>query len=72
MDARDATVRFGGAERDPRIYVVSGAQGALRVSDLDSGGCAAVTLPVAPAGSDLGAPVEVDGTCSCPTTAPAG
>ncbi|HKE74142.1 MAG TPA: hypothetical protein VKB57_11040, partial [Acidimicrobiales bacterium] len=61
MRRGDDTVRFGGASDQDRVYSVSGAQGVLRVSDLDGGGCTDVAISVAERGSDLGDPVEVDG-----------
>jgi PKD repeat protein len=61
IDPADASVRVGGSDRAPRLYVVSGDDGVLRVSDLGSGECGAVVVDVAAPGSDLGAPQEARG-----------
>jgi hypothetical protein len=66
MDADDDTVRFGGSVATNRVYVASGRQGVLRVSDLDSGACADVVIPVADRGDDLGAPQESGGRVFVP------
>ena len=61
IDPADPSVRVGGSDRAPRLYVVSGDDGVLRVSDLGSGGCGEVVIDVAAPGSDLGAPQEARG-----------
>jgi len=62
----DATVRFGGSSARPRVYSISGDQGVLRVSDLDSGACQQVAISVFPGGNDLGDPVESQGRVFVP------
>src|SRR5262245_53188906 len=57
----DGTVRFGGSPGHPWVYSISGDQGVLRVSDLDSGACRDVAVSVFPGGSDLGDPLESQG-----------
>jgi hypothetical protein len=47
IDPLDRSVRVGGSERARRLYVVSGDDGALRVSDLGSGACGDVVIEVA-------------------------
>jgi hypothetical protein len=64
--AEDDSLRFGGAEKDARVYAVSGQQGVLRMSDLDSGECGDVALAVARPGSILGQPVEHAGRVFVP------
>jgi PKD repeat protein len=66
IDPLDRSVRVGGSERARRLYVVSGDDGALRVSDLGSGTCGDVVIEVADPGSDLGAPQESRGRVFVP------
>jgi hypothetical protein len=66
MDPGDETVRFGGSGRRARVYVVSGADGVLRVSDLDDGGCSDVVVTLADEGDELGPPQEVAGRVFVP------
>jgi hypothetical protein len=65
IDPGDPTVRFAGSE-DARVFVVSGEDGLLRVSDLGGGECGDVALAVADPGSDLGRPQEVAGRVLVP------
>jgi len=65
-DPTDASVRFAGSPRRRRVYVVSGDDGVLRVSDLDASDCRAVAVPVADAGDNLGVPEEVGGRVLVP------
>jgi hypothetical protein len=65
IDAGDATVRFGGSH-DDLVYAVSGGQGVLRVSDLGSGECSDVAIPLFDPGDELGAPVEARGRVFVP------
>jgi PKD repeat protein len=58
IDPSDRTVRVGGSVHDDRLYVVSGDDGLLRVSDLASEACGDVALTVAAARSKLGEPQE--------------
>lgn len=58
-DPQDPTVQVGGSPTRAEIYTVSGRDGTLGVSDLDASRCDLVPGPFAPAGSDLGAPVEL-------------
>jgi hypothetical protein len=62
----DASVRFGGSSARPRVYSISGDQGVLRVSDLDSGACKEVAISVFPGGNDLGDPLESQGRVFVP------
>ena len=62
----DASLRFGGASNARRVYAVSGRQGVLRVSDLATGRCDHVAVPVAPPGHALGPPVETGGLVFVP------
>jgi hypothetical protein len=62
----DATVHFGGSAVRRRVYSVSGDQGVLRVSDLDSGTCKEVAISVFPGGNDLGDPLESQGRLFAP------
>ncbi|MGH3308683.1 MAG: hypothetical protein ACRDOX_13450, partial [Nocardioides sp.] len=48
------------------LYVVSGDDGVLRVSDLGSGDCGDVAVEVADPGNDLGAPQESRGRVFVP------
>ena len=66
VDPADDTIRFGGSSRSEWVYAVSGEQGVLRVSDLGSGACAGVAIPVAEAGDQLGAPIESAGRVFVP------
>jgi hypothetical protein len=65
VDPSDMTVTVTGTANDPRVYLVSGRDGLLHVSDLDSGECSQV-LSIAEPGSDLGDPVEVAGRVFVP------
>ena len=65
-DPTDQTLRFGGSPHADRVYVVSGDQGMLRVSDLRSGDCADIAIPVADAGDELGDPLESAGRVFVP------
>jgi hypothetical protein len=56
--AGDTTVRFGGSAAFARVYSISGDQGVLRVSDLDSGGLQGGRGPRLPGGNDRGDPLE--------------
>ena len=58
-------MRVGGSERTQRVYVVSGDDGVLRVSDL-GGGCGDVAIDIAAPGTDLGAPQESRGKVFVP------
>ncbi|HET6954840.1 MAG TPA: PKD domain-containing protein [Acidimicrobiales bacterium] len=58
IDPADPSVKVGGSDGDHRIYVVSGEDGVLRVSDLGSGACGEVAIDVAAPDSDLGTPQE--------------
>jgi hypothetical protein len=66
MDPGDDTVRFSGSPGARLLYAVSGAQGVLRVTDLGSGRCSDVAVPVVGSGHDLGAPVESGGRVFVP------
>jgi outer membrane biosynthesis protein TonB len=62
----DGTVRFGGSPERRWVYAISGEQGVLRVSDLDSGACKDVAVQVFSGGSDLGEPLESQGRVFVP------
>ena len=64
--AGDDSVRFGGSVERRRVYAVSGDQGVLRASDLGSGSCTDVAVPVFAGGDELGAPVESQGRVFVP------
>ncbi len=66
IGAGDESVRFGGSHGQPLVFAVSGDQGVLRVSDLASGGCSAVAIPLFDPGDELGAPVEARGRVFVP------
>jgi hypothetical protein len=66
IGAGDESLRFGGSHRRPLVFAVSGDQGVLRVSDLASGGCSAVAIPLFDPGDELGAPVEARGRVFVP------
>jgi len=66
MDTADETVRFAGSVHRPWVYVVSGDDGLLRVSDLGGGNCTEVAIPIADPGDDLGSPREVAGRVFVP------
>ena len=66
IDPSDRSIRVGGSERAERLYVVSGDDGVLRVSELDSGDCGDVVVEVADPGNDLGAPQESRGRVFVP------
>ncbi len=66
LDPADDSVQVNGSTRDRRLYVVSGDDGILRVSDLGSGDCGDVAIPIAGAGSDLGVPQEAQGRVFVP------
>jgi PKD repeat protein len=66
VDPTDRTVAVGGSLRTGRLYVVSGDDGLLRVSDLGSGRCTDVAIAVADPGSDLGRPTEAQGRVFVP------
>lgn len=58
VDPGDAAVHILGGSTTNEIYAVSGTDGVLRITDLDTGDCSAVVSDIAPPGSDLGQPVE--------------
>jgi streptogramin lyase len=62
----DDSLRFGGAASARLVYAVSGRQGVLRVSDLATGACGHVAVPVAAPGHVLGPPVETGGLVFVP------
>jgi hypothetical protein len=66
MDPRDETVRMAGSPASPRLYTVSGADGVLRVSDLDAGQCDELAVTVADPDHDLGQPRESAGRIFVP------
>jgi PKD repeat protein len=66
LDPADDSVQVNGSTRDHRLYVVSGDDGMLRVSDLGSGDCGDVAIPIADAGSELGVPQEAQGRLFVP------
>lgn len=66
IDPADESVEVGGSPSARRLYVVSGDQGVLRVSDLASGGCGDVAIEVAAPRSDLGVPREAQGRVFVP------
>jgi hypothetical protein len=65
VDPSDMTVNVTGSAAEPAVYLVSGRDGLLHVSDLDNGECSQV-LSIADPGSDLGEPVEVAGRVFVP------
>jgi len=66
MDTADLSLRFAGAVHRPWLYAVSGEDGLLRVSNLGTGTCGDVAIPIADPGDDLGAPREVAGRVFVP------
>lgn len=58
-DPQDPTVQVAGSTTRAEVYAVSGRDGTLGVSDLRTSRCRQVAGTVAPAGSDLGTPVEL-------------
>ena len=58
IDPADTSVVVGGSPASDRLYVVSGEDGILRVSDLGDGECGQVAIEIADRGSELGAPTE--------------
>ncbi len=58
LDPADDSLQVGGSARGERLYVVSGDDGVLRVSDLGSGDCGDVVLTIAAPRSRLGVPQE--------------
>lgn len=65
VDPSDDTVAMTGSSNGPAVYVVSGRDGLLHVTDLDAGACSQV-MSIAEPGSDLGDPVEVAGRIFVP------
>jgi PKD repeat protein len=66
IEPSDRSVRVAGSDGHRRLYVVSGDDGVLRVSDLASGQCGGVVIDIADPGSDLGAPQEAQGRVFIP------
>ncbi len=66
IDPTDTSVVVGGSPREERLYVVSGDDGLLRISELRSGACGEVAIEVASPGSDLGEPTEAQGRVFVP------
>ena len=66
IEPTDRSVRVAGSDRGRRLFVVSGDDGVLRVSDLASGECGAVVIDIAVPGSDLGAPQATRGRVFVP------
>ncbi len=66
IEPSDPSVRVAGSNGGRRLFVVSGDDGVLRVSDLASGECGAVVIDIAEPGSDLGAPQEARGRVFIP------
>ncbi len=66
IEPTDRSVRVAGSDGRRRLYVVSGDDGVLRVSDLASGDCGAVVVDIAVPGSDLGTPQEARGRVFIP------
>ncbi len=66
IDPADRSVRVGGSGASDRLYVVSGDQGTLRVSDLRTGECAEVVVGLTEPGADLGIPREAQGRVFVP------
>ena len=66
VDPDDTSVRVGGSARGDRLYVVSGDDGMLRVSDLRTGACGDTAITVAPPTSQLGVPQEAQGRVFVP------
>jgi PKD repeat protein len=58
IDPADASIAVGGSARAARLYVASGDDGLLRVSDVGARRCGDVVVEVAPPGSELGTPQE--------------
>jgi hypothetical protein len=58
VDPADTTVHVLGSSIAAEVYAVSGGDGVLRITDLDTGDCSATVPGIAPTGSDLGQPVE--------------
>ena len=66
VDTGDASARFAGSAHRDRIYVVSGDDGVLRLSELATGDCGTTAIAVADPGDRLGAPAEVAGRVFMP------
>lgn len=57
VDPRDQTVQVVGSVDSNEVYTVSGADGVLRITNLDTGECSATVPGIAPPDSNLGQPV---------------